>query len=338
MPKNKSALIRYRVINRCLVEKIHVSKKELREACERALDIYPIGDRTIDSDIHTMRYDERLGYNAPIKFDRAKGTYYYDDKNYSIDNIPLSEEELDSLVFASKLLDQFKEVGIFKNFRESVNKLIDAISIYRNIKDKNLPVCIEFEKVNEATGTEYIDPVINALINKTVLRIEYKKFTTLESSFHTVHPYLLKQYRNRWYLVGYNEKYKEIRTYSLDRFSGIQSDHQTNFIDTDFEANKYYDNVIGISITDEEPVEIQIAFSEIQAQYVITQPLHHSQKRVEEITDKIVFKYKLVPNFEFYARILGWGNEVEVLSPLNIREGVQKIAARILSKYQPKSK
>ncbi len=114
MPKNKDALIRYRVINRCFRERTFVTLQDLKEACERTLDIYPIGDRTIQADINAMRYDGRLGYNAPIKIDRTRGVYYYEDPNYSIDNIPLNEDEMESLVFASRLLEQYSDVEIFR--------------------------------------------------------------------------------------------------------------------------------------------------------------------------------------------------------------------------------
>ena len=164
MPKNKEALIRYRVINRCFIEKTYVTKQELKEACERALDIYPIGERTIDADINAMRYDEGLGYNAPIKIDRVNKTYYYDDPNYSIDNIPLNEEELDSIVFASKLLEQFKDVEIFKTFTGSVQKLVDAINVYRHNTEETYSNFIEFEKVEEQKGTEFIESLMDAVL------------------------------------------------------------------------------------------------------------------------------------------------------------------------------
>ncbi|MGF1584327.1 MAG: hypothetical protein ACFCUM_03325 [Bacteroidales bacterium] len=83
--------------------------------------------RTIDGDIHAMRYDRALGYLAPIRVDRSSSRYYYDDPNYSIDNIPLNEEELGSLLFASRLLDQFRDVAIFRTFTGSVSKHAKAV-------------------------------------------------------------------------------------------------------------------------------------------------------------------------------------------------------------------
>ncbi len=333
MPKNKEALIRYRVINKCLLDKTYVTRKELREACERALDIYPIGERTIDGDINAMRNDERLGYHAPILMDRSRGVYYYEDPTYSIDNIPLNEEELESLVFASKLLEQFKGIEIFRRFSGSVQKLVDAVNVYRLNDEDTLRNFIEFEKVDEAKGTEYLEPLIDALKNKKVLKIEYRTFTAKKNTVNIIHPYLLKEYRNRWYLIGYNEKYTGIRTYGLDRFVSLEVDNSIAFIDRGFDAKKYYENVIGISVLNKKPVEIQIAFTEFQAQYVITQPLHSSQELVSKSKNKYVFKYFLVPNFEFFAQILGWGDEVEVIKPASMRKIIQKQLLQIIQKY-----
>jgi predicted DNA-binding transcriptional regulator YafY len=333
MPKNKEALIRYRVINKCLLDRKYVTKEELKKACERALDIYPIGERTIDADINAMRNDERLGYLAPIKIDRSRRAYYYEDPAYSIDNIPLNEEELESIVFASKLLEQFKGVEIFERFAGSVQKLVNAVNAYRNNDEDTYRNFIEFEKVDEAKGNEYLEPLINALKNREVLKIEYKTFTARKNTVNIIHPYLLKEYRNRWYLVGFNEKYSGIRTYSLDRFVNLEVDTSIDFIDKGFDAKKYYENVIGISVLNKKPVEILIAFTENQAQYVITQPLHSSQELVTTSHNKYIFKYFLVPNFEFIAQILGWGEEVEIIKPKILRKEMQILLRRMVQKY-----
>ncbi len=333
MPKNKEALIRYRVINRCLLDKKYVTRRQLKEACEKALDIRPIGERTIDADINAMRYDERLGYYAPIIMDRGRGVYYYEDPSYSIDNIPLNEDELESIVFASRLLEQFKGIEIFEKFTGSVQKLVDAVNVYRQMDEDTFRNFIEFEIVDEAKGTEYIEPLIDALKNRQVLKIEYRTFTAKKNTVYIIHPYLLKEYRNRWYLVGYNEKSSGIRTYSLDRFVNLEVDNSIDFIDKGFDARKYYENVIGISVLNKKPIEVQIAFTEFQAQYVITQPLHSSQKLVSESKNKYVFKYFLVPNFEFFAQTLGWGGEVEVIKPDSLRREIKKLFLKAINKY-----
>src|SRR4030042_1688093 len=131
MPRNKEALIRYRVINRCLIDYKVCTKARLIKACEDALDVSPIGERTIDQDIHDMRNDNRLAYYAPIRFDRSEGGYYYGDPDYSIDNLPLNQEQLECLAFASTMLEQLSQTGFFSHDSGAVQKIINAVNIQK---------------------------------------------------------------------------------------------------------------------------------------------------------------------------------------------------------------
>lgn len=331
MPKNKQSLIRYRVINRCLQDGRRVSLKELKSACERALDIYPLGERTIEEDIRAMRKDSALGYNAPIRIDRTEGVYYYEDPDYSIDQIPLKDEELDSILFAAKLLSQYEHIPIFNTFKESVQKLVDAVNVYRLTNEDADRIFIEFERSEATKGTEFIEPLIGAIKNKTVIRLIYKSFTAKNSTKHVIHPYHLKEYRNRWFLIGYHEKFKDIRTYGLDRILKIEYEETIRFIDVGFNATEYYKNVIGVSILSGEPIEIKLAFSKVQAEYVISQPIHSSQEFLIQKGNSKIFKFNLVPNYEFYSQILSWGKEVKVLQPKVIQNQIRLIAQSIIA-------
>lgn len=334
MPKNKDALIRYRVINKCFLEKKNVTLKELVTACEEALDISPLSERTIEADIRAMRYDRGLGYNAPIKMNRSKGVYYYEDPSYSIDNIPLNEEELDSLLFASRLLEQFKDIELFRTFKGSIDKLVEAVNVYHLPEYKDIRNFIEFERVDYTKGTDHLKELIDAIKNRSVIKIEYHSFTSPRSTFHILHPYHLKEYRNRWFLIGYNEQYSDIRTYGLDRIIKIQVEETLKFKDVGFDAQKYYENVIGISVSYEEPVEIHIAFSELQTQYIMSQPLHKSQEFVKKLGKRLIYKYTLVPNYEFFSQILGWGSEIEVLTPKSVRDNVRLQLSKLVEQYK----
>lgn len=333
MPTNKSAIIRYRAINRYLIDKEKATLQQLKEYCERVLDIYPIGKRTIEGDISAMKNDGRLGYYAPIEYDRNSKSYYYSEDGYSIDNIPLQDEELNSIVVASRLLDQYRDVEIFKTFSGSVKKLVNAAELRLDSADDSYMNLISFEKVGETEGSEFIQPLMNALKNKSVVSLEYKAFNSEKSKSHIIHPYHLREYRNRWYLVGYHNKYKAIRTYALDRIVKFSIENGIGFIDNGFKADEYYADVIGVSVIDKKPVEIHVAFSHFQAQYVLTQPLHRTQEMVSESEEKIIFSYKLIPNFEFISQILGWGDEVEVLKPVSIRNQLKDLIDRIGGKY-----
>lgn len=110
MPANKNALIRYRTIDNCLRNRYRRwTLDDLVQACSDALyDMEGITKgvcaRTVQMDIQMMRSD-KLGYNAPVEvYDK---TYYrYADPDYSISDMPLSQEDCKLLKKAITLLSE----------------------------------------------------------------------------------------------------------------------------------------------------------------------------------------------------------------------------------------
>lgn len=125
MPVNKDALVRYRIINKCLTNKFKrfPSKQELIESCIDALGCN-ISERTLEKDLQDMRYNEELGYMAPIAFDKKNNGYFYTDTNYSIDKIPLNTEEVNALQMAVSVLDQLKHIPLLEQFSGALRKLL----------------------------------------------------------------------------------------------------------------------------------------------------------------------------------------------------------------------
>ncbi len=333
MPKNYSAYVRYILINRALSNGGRASLKKLKEACERALDIYPLGTRTIEKDIELMRKDSNLGFNAPIEYDYSSREYYYADPDYSIDKTSLSDEEIISLVFAAQLLEQFKDMEVFRTFRGTVQRLIDAAEVYAEGMGKGLQDKIEFEHVPEVKGSEYLDEIMESLSENTVLEISYQSFYSDSENTHVIHPYYLKEYRNRWYLIGYHDKFEGIRTYGLDRIKSMNQLKEHDFKESGFVAQEFYKHIVGVTALDGDPMEIKISATREQALYLRTQPLHDSQEIVEENDQEVIFKFHLIPTFEFRSQILGWGNQVKVLEPAEFREEIIESLRLSLGRY-----
>ena len=108
MSQTKEAYIRYRIIDRILVNRKEATLRDLQFEIEEALG-KSVSDRTIKRDIEAMRYDSELNFNAPIDYDRRDRVYYYNVKGYSINKLPLAEEDMNALFFASGILEQFSK-------------------------------------------------------------------------------------------------------------------------------------------------------------------------------------------------------------------------------------
>ncbi|MCX6233440.1 MAG: WYL domain-containing protein [Bacteroidetes bacterium] len=328
MPKNKEALIRYRVINRCLLDYSYVTKEQLIAACENALDIHPLGSRTIAGDINAMRYDRHLGYNAPIRYDRIKRAYYYEDPGYSIDALPINSDEMESLKFAAAILNQFKNVELFSKYSGNVQKVIDIVNIRRIEKDKEPLDFIDLEKVPFVKGSEYLEELITMIKAQQVVNIRYQSFYSDHSHTHVIHPYLLKEYRNRWYLVGLHDEFKDIRIYGFDRIMSIEKNMEKDYVASGFSPEEFFRHTIGVFATPPVPSKVLLSFNKPEAQYLITQPLHESQEIIEENDERVIIKLNVALTSELINFIWGWGSAVKVLEPeglvKTIRDGLEK--------------
>lgn len=335
MPTNKNALIRYRVINRLLTgtnkDRV-VSKKKLIEACENALDIAPISIRAIDGDIYSMRNDNHLGYYAPIEYSRRRQGYYYAVQGYSIDNIPLNADEIKALVFAATTLEQFRDVSIFNEFSGAVQKIVDAVNVRRMQKDSSIYHFIEFEKMPSYKGSEHLPLLILALQERCVVKFNYQTYQYEQLKHHTVHPVLLKEFHNRWYLIGFCEKVQKILTYGLDRISEIETDKSIPFKEFDFDPLLHYRNTFGIMVQN-EPVKIVLRFKRKQGLYILSQPVHSSQEVLGETNEHTDIGLTMDINYELLSLILSWGPEVEVLEPLTLRNEINERVRKMIQVY-----
>ncbi len=333
MSLNKDAYTRYRVIDKVLVNRKQASLAELRDACVEVLGS-PVSERTIVRDIENMRYDSRLNWNAPIAYDHAHRKYYYRIKGYSIERLPLNEEEVESLMYASRMLEQFRKVDILENVEGAVQKIADHLRIRKDVSDNEISEYIDFEKVPEMKGSEFLGPLLNAIMKKKVLALVYQGFDKPRPYTHTFHPYLLKEYRNRWYVFGYNAYWGELRTYALDRIKSLSPKPMEDYREAEHPPREYFRNIIGITrFDDSEPTKIILKFSKQQAPYILTQPLHESQQIIEKTDDYTIISLNVHPSPELEILLLGWHSEVEVLEPAEMRERVKFLSEKANNQY-----
>jgi len=326
MPLNKNALIRYKTIDKCLQNKYKKwTLEDLIESCSDALyefeGIYKeIGKRTIQADIQFMRSD-KLGYNAPIiVFDRKY--YTYEDPNYSITNIPVTDVDMGKLSEAVEVLKQFKNFSHFTDLLGIIQKLEDKIY---SEKTKLQPI-IDFDKNENLRGLEFLDTIYKAILNKKVVNISYKSFKAKNKNDIQLHPYLLKEYRNRWFVLGRKSKTEPLVNFALDRIISLEILLDEFYIENEnFNPTEYFKNVIGVSVKPNKKVEIiHLSVNNEIAPYILTKPLHHSQKIVSNSKTNTEITIEVIPNLELEKEILSFGENVTVISPEKFRKQIKK--------------
>ncbi|WP_254411442.1 helix-turn-helix transcriptional regulator [Dyadobacter diqingensis] len=336
MPVNRNALIRYRTIDNCLQNRFRQwTLDDLILACSDALYEFEgidkgVSRRSVQADIEMMRSD-KLGYEAPIIVVDKK-FYTYADKNYSITNIPLSHQDMKVLGEVSALLKQFKGFSHFADLTEMVSKLEDKIYVQ---KTQSTPV-VDFEKNDNLKGLEFIEGIRKAIVSKMVLCITYQSFKARQASTFCFSPYLLKEYRNRWFVLGEShQSHAPILTLALDRFQTLQEDAEETYRENEkIDLSTYYSDVIGVTKNlGQRDVHVVFSMDHKTAPYVITKPLHASQKVLKEDVDEVIFSIKVIPNFELERELLGFGARIKVLSPRNVRKRIAEQLREALKYY-----
>lgn len=327
--------LRYKIINACLTNtrKPYPTLEEIQTALANQ-DIVA-SKRAIEKDFEMMRYDKRLGYFAPIEFSRKHHGYYYTDATYTIEKLPLTADELDAFNIILESLQRFKGAEVFSQVEGMFDKL-DKIVLQQKKSKRSDPAkpVVDFERMPNSRGIEHFDKLYQAIIKQQPLEITYWKFDKGEPSLHVFHPYLLKEYKFRWYVLGYSEKRKSKVVLALDRIEFITTKKTDFKADKGIDAQKYFEHTIGITHTNTSVKEIKLWSSPSQGNYFKTQQLHPTQKIIQDDKHGLVLTLQLIPNYELVQTLLAFGPEVKVLEPATLQQEVKEMLAKSLKLYQ----
>ncbi len=325
MAINKNAMLRYRVLDRCfrnpgrnyfIDDLLHEVNKELEEY--NGPDS-KIKRRQLFDDIKFMKSDQ--GWSIPLKTlkDGRKTYYRYEDIEFSISNQPLNKSESSQISAAIEVLSRFSGAPQFEWVQELIPVLKDRFDVKTNSKE-----IISIESNIDLKGIEHLSPLYEAINKEQVLSISYKDFKTDDSYSFTFHPYYLKQYNNRWFVIGLNpDRNTPTWTVALDRILSIEYTTDT-YQPSEIDWNDYFYDIIGVTRpADKEPETIKLVVTKEQAPYIETKPLHPSQKSYWEI-DKLIVEIEVIPNYELETLILSFGEKVRVLSPKKLSDIISK--------------
>lgn len=336
MALNKNALIRYKTLDKCFQNIYRKwSLDDLINACSEALYEYEgrkinLSKRTVQMDIQMMRSD-KLGYNAPIVV-YDKKYYKYEIFDFSISNIPLTENDMNILSETVEMLKQFKNISLFSELGGVIQKLEDKIYTQKD----NVKPIVFIEKNENLKGLEFLDLIYQSIIKKICLEVIYKPFKAILASRIIIHPYILKEYNNRWFLVGKSEKNNSIITLALDRIIDLEYNLEINYINDNFDGEKYYENTIGVTVLKNSKIrEIILKINQTNAPYVLTKPFHNSQKVITTFKDgSILIAISVQINYELDKLILGFGDSIEVIKPKSYREKIKHQLSNAFNLYK----
>ena len=340
MSLHKHALIRYRIIDAMLRNQYnpYPSIEDIRSKCEDSLFGSDWGDHisisTIEKDFKAMRTDAELGFFAPIKYSRIYNGYFYTEEEYTIHNIPLKNEDIEAIKFASNTLMNFRESPMFAQFRFAIEKIFDRLNISSDVQDNRLDKLVQFDALPNYPGKEFLQPLYTAIKDYHQVELVYKRFNSNKESRRVIHPYLLKEYKHRWYLVGFVEDKNSLSTYALDRMVSVDLKEEDFIVQQNFNPEEFFKFSFGITQNNEKPYKVKLKFPSQQKGYLITQPLHASQVIKEQSENSLIIELEVYLTYELVERILGYGEHVEVIAPLELKAEIIHRLKASLTNYE----
>lgn len=340
MAQNKNALLRYKTIDRCLRNTgRRWTLQDLVDACSDALYEYEgkqdmVSVRTVQLDIQMMRSD-RLGYEAPIECYERK-YYRYSDPDYSISNRPLTENDIKAFNRTIDLLRQFDEFDPYHEMVDVINRLQDKVAT----AIKRRPI-VDFERNPDLKGLSFLNPLYDMIASKTTVNISYRSFNSREPKDFILFPYLLKEYKNRWFVFGCRAGDMKLFNLALDRIVDFHPCPDIPYQDNPDFTDDYFNDMIGVTKHDRlEKKTVKFIAANSHASYILTKPIHSSQRLISknksdgsmtfELTDIII-------NPELEKEFLSLGEGVKVISPVSFANRLKKVYKKALERYQKES-
>lgn len=325
MPINKNAIIRYNTLDKCFrnTGRNYFIEDLLNSVNQALLDLNPdskgIAIRQLREDIRFMRNED--GYDAPIEVikQNKKGIYRYSDSSFSINQSPLNATEKEKLKSALSILNRFEGSVEF----EWLTDIAPILDDHFGLKSKKQKI-IGHDTNVDYTGYKWITSLFNSISNEIVLHLEYKTFD-LKSFKFNFHPYYLKQYNKRWFVFGLNTSNQNPQwNVPLDRIESI-TETTIEYIKDTTDWEDYFDDIIGVTKPHNavNTTDVLLKFSKEQAPYVITKPLHLSQKKPKINEDgSVEIRINVILNKELERLILSYGSAVQVIEPSELRQNI----------------
>ena len=337
MANVKNASIREIVIDRCLQAKGGRTVPQIMKACNEALDLHGLRLVTSPNTIRADFVEISNRWHQTIKKKRIGRQifYYYKDPTFSIFNNPLSEEDIMKVYGALEVMERFKGQAGFNWIEDISAHLRTTLNM-----GKNPTSYIAYDDNSQLRGMQHFAQLHEYIRSHQAINVEYRPYNNPELMEETIHPYFLKQYNCRWFVLGYNPKYDAITNFALDRIISIQKSNSNFIPNTKYDFEEFFKNVIGVSLeSQDDPVEeILIEVDGQQYPYVSSKPMHTSQKLVRYTPEgNAIISLNVVPNFELKQLILSYGKRMKVLAPEHLIDDIRSEVTAILG-YYPKKK
>ena len=211
--------------------------------------------------------------------------------------------------------------------------MLNSLSL-RNLLNESAGLHDRIVLEDVPSSHRFLTSVIDSMKDNNKLCISYKGHSMTEYKDMVIHPYSIRLFKRRWYLIAYSEYSKGIRLYMLDRAASVNVLDEVFEMPEDFDAEGYFEDFYGVRRSEDAKQKVVIKVSSRIRDLIRTVPLHKSQVEIETGKEYSLFEYHLRPNFDFKQEIISYLDSVEVMEPLSLRKEIGRTVLDVYLKYR----
>ena len=339
MPTNKNALIRYKYLDRLLSDHYHYY--DIHDLTEKVNDkleddgFERVTQRCIEKDLINM---QGL-FSAPIEHEKknVKNCIFYWNRSFSIFSQEMSREERNLLREVLSTIGQFNGLDNFK--------WLDDFKIGLGLEERRQ--IISFSNNPYLQNSNLLGTLFDNISNEVVIKLSYHTFSDATIRSIDFHPYLLKQYNERWFLLGAADSDQKILNFALDRIDEVEPLPEKKYVECPDDIFERFEDIVGVTLYEDRQCEHILCWvNDSSKGYVNTKPIHESYTPLKgdkeqelhyqypKLEGGLFFSIDCIPNFELIRELCSFGGNLVVLSPESIRTEIKNRLLKHVEQYQ----
>jgi predicted DNA-binding transcriptional regulator YafY len=340
MPLAKNAFERYKIIDRHLRRNKGLTAKELTEIVNNELYQFERAsnpDHSREVSERMIRIDlKKIPEIFPVEIIVRNGRHYYENTEDTIDNINITEQDKTAITLAMGVFARFKGTPLFDQFSDAVTRIL-ASSVLRKINTTDTQKYIQVAEVSDSSGIEWLETIYNAIVEKKTLKLHYKSFGE-QPSVRSISPYMLKEYRNKWYMIAYVHDIKKndkILLHRLSRILNIEESDVEYEYDKSFDGKKYFKYTLGVFHKHgEEPIHVKLKLHGKSIIKLLSEDkVHSTQELVPLSAEEALIDIHVYDSPELRTFILSYSPSIEVIEPKSLRDDIKDKLEKSIGRY-----
>jgi proteasome accessory factor B len=270
--------------------------------CSSVARKWDTSSKTVQRFIEQMKLD----FDAPIVYDRAKGTYRYSDPSYRLPWIPVDGKDLFSIGVAMKVMQIYDGTPAARDMRVVFERLAELMPAEVRVRPTSLVERLYVQPFPlRAVTPEIWDSVAAALRDHLALEIRYRKLDGSES-LREIEPYCLVLATGTWIVVARDPNDALVKNFYLSRIRAARDTGRRYAIPRDFSPERHFGESLGI-FTGKETFRFRVRFEKEIASWVEEVQWHPKQKLTKGPVGTVELELPTASMWEARRFVLSFG-------------------------------